>query len=199
MTPSAAAQTSGTSALVVVDVQVDFCEGGALGVEGGTAVAEQLAGWLAQGTGHDHVVATRDHHIDPGAHFSSTPDFIDSWPPHCVVGTAGQELHPALSAAGFEQVFDKGSYQAAYSGFEGTAGPDGPLLGDWLSSAGVTRVDVVGIASDYCVKATALDAARLGFEVRVLLDLTAAVHPDQVAAVSAQLTTAGIQVVGAAL
>ena len=168
-----------TRALIVVDVQVDFCEGGALGVEGGNAVAEALAALLAGDHGYRRVVATRDHHIDPGAHFSDTPDFVDSWPPHCVVGTPGQELHPALREFGFDAVFDKGSFAAAYSGFEGTVGggDDGTGLAQWLGEHGITHVDVCGIATDYCVRATASDAAREGFETRVLGGLVAAVHP----------------------
>lgn len=171
------------TALVVVDVQNDFCEGGSLGVTGGAAVAESIAALLADARGgYQYVVATRDHHIDPGAHFSDSPDFVDSWPPHCVVGTSGQDLHDALADVDFDAVFDKGSYEAAYSGFEGTIGgtPDGAGLADWLREHQVTHVDVCGIATDYCVKATAADAAREGFATRVLVDLTAAVHPERV-------------------
>ncbi|MFT3887528.1 MAG: isochorismatase family protein [Arachnia sp.] len=180
-------------ALIVVDVQVDFCEGGALGVEGGNAVAAGVAEVLAGAHGYDRIVATRDHHIDPGAHFSAQPDYVDSWPPHCVVGTPGQDLHPALADIAFDAVFDKGSYEAAYSGFEGTVGgtPDGDRLAPWLRLHGVTDVDVCGIATDYCVRATALDAAEEGFTTRVLVSLTAAVHPDDVPAVVAELTEAG--------
>lgn len=172
-------------ALIVVDVQVDFCEGGALGVAGGNAVAERIAALLADEHGYRRVVATRDHHIDPGPHFSAAPDFVDSWPPHCVVGTPGQELHEALRGAPFDAVFDKGSYAAAYSGFEGTIGgsPDGVGLAEWLGEHGITEVDVCGIATDYCVRATAIDAAREGFRTRVLGGLVAAVHPDGVAQV----------------
>jgi len=166
-------------ALIVVDVQVDFCEGGALGVTGGNAVAERVAALLAGDHGYRKVVATRDHHIDPGTHFSDEPDYVDTWPPHCVVGTPGQELHPALRGVAFDAVFDKGSYAAAYSGFEGTA--DGVGLARWLGEQGITDVDVCGIATDYCVRATAVDAAREGFGTRVLSGLVAAVHPDGVA------------------
>ncbi len=181
-------------ALVVVDVQVDFCEGGALGVEGGNRVAADIAALLADPHGYDAVVATRDHHIDPGSHFSEEPDFVDSWPPHCVVGTPGQELHPALRDVPFDAVFDKGSYEAAYSGFEGTIGglADGERLVDWLAHYGVTDVDVCGIATDFCVRATALDAAREGFATRVLSSLTAAVHRDSVSAVAKELTAARV-------
>src|SRR6195952_1132393 len=116
-------------AVIVVDVQNDFCEGGSLAVAGGTQVARDISARLAEG-GYDHAVATRDHHIDPGAHFSPHPDFVDSWPVHCVVGTGGVQLHPDLDTSHVEAVFDKGEHAAAYSGFE--ARHDGVSLGDWL-------------------------------------------------------------------
>lgn len=179
------------SALIVVDVQNDFCEGGALGVAGGAAVAAAVAELLATDHGYDHVIATRDHHIEPGDHFSSSPDYVDSWPPHCVVGTPGQDIHPALQPYSFDAVFDKGSYCAAYSGFEGET-QAGETLAEWLSSRGVGSVDVVGIATDYCVLATATDAAANGFDTRVLLDLTAAVHPDRLAETRAEFARHGV-------
>ncbi|MFF0145092.1 nicotinamidase/pyrazinamidase [Amycolatopsis sulphurea] len=158
------------TALIVVDVQNDFCEGGSLGLPGGAAAAEAISQHVAAG-GYVHVVATRDYHIDPGDHFSETPDFNHSWPPHCVVGTAGASFHPALDIVPIEEVFSKGEYEAAYSGFEGKS-RTGETLEEWLHARSVTDVDVVGIATDFCVRATALDAARAGFGVRVLLDLT---------------------------
>lgn len=184
-----------SKALIVVDVQNDFCEGGALGVDGGNRAAGRIAALLAGEHGYDHVVATRDHHIDPGAHFSDHPDFVDSWPPHCVVGTPGQDLNQVLRGYPFEAVFDKGSYRAAYSGFEGTIGgdDDGTGLAAWLRSHGVSRIDVCGIATDFCVRATALDAVREGFTTRVTADLVAAVHPDAVPAVTDELARAGVQ------
>ena len=176
-------------AAIVVDVQNDFCEGGSLAVAGGNRVAGLIAGYLP-GAGYDVVVATRDHHIDPGAHFSATPDFIDSWPPHCVVGTPGAEIHPALADYPFDAVFDKGEFSAAYSGFEGSA--DGVALAEWLTAHDIDEVDVVGIATDYCVRATAMDAAAAGLSTRVLLELTAAVAPASVAAVTAEFERAGV-------
>jgi nicotinamidase/pyrazinamidase len=161
-----------STALIVVDVQNDFCEGGSLAVAGGARVAADVAELIGSGS-YGTVVATRDHHIDPGTHFSATPDFVDSWPPHCVVGTSGVELHTPLENAMFAEVFDKGEYTAAYSGFEG-ASANGVGLADWLRAAGIERVDICGIATDHCVRATALDAAREGFAVRVLEGLTAA-------------------------
>ncbi|MCB0910518.1 MAG: isochorismatase family protein [Propionibacteriaceae bacterium] len=181
-------------ALIVVDVQNDFCEGGSLAVAGGAAVAGHVAELLAGDHGYDQVVATRDHHIDPGDHFSPTPDYVDSWPVHCVAGTPGADLHPALAATGFDAVFDKGEYAAAYSGFEGACGGEG--LAEWLADHDVEQVDVVGIATDYCVRATALDAAKAGLAVRVRLDLTAAVAPDRLGTTMADFAAAGIEVTG---
>ncbi|HVU91153.1 MAG TPA: isochorismatase family protein [Jatrophihabitans sp.] len=182
-----------TLAVVVVDVQNDFCEGGSLPVAGGTEVARAVSQRLGEG-GFDVAVATRDHHIDPGAHFSEAPDFVDSWPAHCVVGTPGMAFHPALDTSSVEAVFDKGEYAAAYSGFEGCF--DGTLLGDWLRGRGVDEVEVVGIATDHCVRATALDAARQGFRATVRLDLTAGVAPGTVAAALDELRAAGVQLSG---
>ena len=185
-----------TRALIVVDVQNDFCEGGSLAVAGGAAVAAAVTGHMAAG-GYDHVVATRDHHVDPGAHFSEAPDFVESWPRHCVVGTDGVELHPALDRGPIEAVFDKGEHAAAYSGFEGAA--DGVPLADWLRQHDVDAVDVVGIATDHCVRATALDAVANGLATRVLLHLTAGVSEATTAAALDQLRTAGIALDGSVL
>ena len=182
------------TALLVVDVQRDFCEGGALAVAGGAAVAAAVD-TLLEAHGYPTVVATRDRHVDPGPHFSATPDFVDSWPPHCVVGTPGAELHDALAGRAFDAVFDKGAYAAAYSGFEGRAA-DGSGLADFLRARGVDAVEVCGIATDHCVRATALDAAAAGFRTTVLLDLTAAVSPDRLDATLAQLAAAGVEVRG---
>lgn len=183
------------SALVIVDVQNDFCEGGSLAVAGGAAVAAAVSGQARKG-GHDHVVATRDHHIDPGDHFSDTPDYVRSWPVHCVAGTPGASFHPELDVAPLEAVFSKGEYSAAYSGFEGSD-PAGVSLADWLRTHGVSTVVVCGIATDHCVRATALDAAREGFAVTVLLDLTAGVSPATVETALGELRAAGVGLVGA--
>jgi nicotinamidase/pyrazinamidase len=182
-----------TLALIVVDVQNDFCEGGSLAVAGGTDVARAVTARLALG-GFEHAVATRDHHIDPGAHFSESPDYVDSWPEHCVVGTPGVALHPDLDTTRIEAVFDKGEYAAAYSGFE--AVHNGDPLGDWLRGRGVDTVEIVGIATDHCVRATALDAARLGFATRVRLDLTAGVAAETVSRALDEMRSAGVELVG---
>ena len=183
-------------ALIVVDVQNDFCEGGSLAVTGGAGVAAGISAALAADarTWH-HVVATRDHHIDPGHHFSDQPDFVDTWPAHTVVGTGGVELHPNLDTGRVEAIFDKGEYAAAYSGFEGRDS-DGADLTTWLRGHDVTEVDVVGIATDHCVRATALDAARNGFATTVLLDLTAGVAAPTTQRALLELEQAGVTLVG---
>ncbi len=191
-------------ALIVVDVQNDFCEGGSLAVTGGAAVAAAISAYLAaEGGGYAHVVASRDHHIDPGDHFSDHPDFAATWPPHCVAGTPGAEFHPGLDTsrieavfskgahAAAEAVFSKGAHAAAYSAFEGTDEAGTPLAG-WLRERGVDALDVTGIATDYCVRATALDAAREGFATRVLLRLTAGVDPVTTGEALAALKAAGV-------
>ena len=181
-----------STALIVVDVQNDFCEGGSLAVAGGAQVAADVADLIASGA-YGTVVATRDHHIDPGSHFSETPDYVDSWPRHCVVGTEGEQLHAPLTDDLFDATFLKGEYEAAYSGFEG-ATADGEGLADWLRAAGVTDVDVVGIATDHCVRATALDAAAEGFGVRVLEGLTAAVSAENLPRVRQEWSDTGVAV-----
>ncbi|MFD8984248.1 isochorismatase family protein [Streptomyces sp. NPDC059564] len=190
-------------ALIVVDVQNDFCEGGSLAVPGGADVAAAITDLIGQSTaGYRHVIATRDHHIDPGPHFArppAEPDYETSWPVHCVAGTEGVGFHPnfapAVASGAVAAVFDKGAYEAAYSGFEG-ADENGAKLADWLREHDVSEVDVVGIATDHCVKATALDAARAGFTTRVLLDLTAAVAPRTTTAALEDLGAAGVALVG---
>jgi nicotinamidase/pyrazinamidase len=163
-----------SNALIIVDVQNDFTEGGSLPVAGGADVAAAISALLLGSPQRwDHVVATKDYHVDPGPHFGNPPDYVDSWPAHCVVGTAGAEFHPELDTHRIEAVFLKGEHAAAYSGFEGHAGSIG--LAAWLRMHDVTSVDIVGIATDHCVRATALDAVREGFTTTVLLDLTAGV------------------------
>ncbi|GLF93482.1 isochorismatase family protein [Streptomyces yaizuensis] len=188
-------------ALIVVDVQNDFCEGGSLAVAGGAEVAAAITELIGQSVpaGYRHVVATRDCHIDPGDHFSDTPDYENSWPVHCVAGTEGVGFHPnfapAVASGAVHAVFDKGAYAAAYSGFEGS-NENGRTLAGWLREHGVEEVDVVGIATDHCVRATALDAAREGFRTQVLLDLTAGVSKERTAWVLDELRAAGVALTG---
>mgnify|MGYP001363608087 CR=1 FL=1 len=184
-----------TRALIIVDVQNDFCEGGSLAVAGGAGVAEAISNVLReQPERWDHVVATKDYHIDPGEHFHEQPDFVTRWPAHCRAGTSGADFHPSLDTDRIEAVFLKGHYSAAYSGFEGKAGSIG--LAAWLRMHDVDAVDVVGIATDHCVRATALDAAAEGFDTSVLLDLTAGVARDSTARALAELREAGVTLHG---
>ena len=184
-----------TRALVVVDVQNDFCEGGSLAVAGGADVAGAISAHVREhAADYAHVVATRDHHVDPGGHFAEQPDFLETWPAHCVAGTDGVELHPSLERGPIEAVFDKGHFAAAYSGFEGAA--EGVPMAEWLRARGVDAVDVVGIATDHCVRATALDAVGEGFATRVLLPLTAGVSEATTDAALEQLRTAGVELEG---
>jgi nicotinamidase/pyrazinamidase len=184
-------------ALVIVDVQNDFCEGGSLAVAGGAEVARAISEYLAgpDSGSYSCVAATQDYHVDPGRHFSAEPDFVRTWPPHCVAGTPGADFHPALDTGKVEAVFRKGAYAAAYSGFEG-ADADGTPLAAWLRSRGVTSLDVAGIATDHCVRATATDAASAGLRTRVLLGLTAGVAADTTKAALDELRTAGVELTG---
>ncbi|MFB7216756.1 isochorismatase family protein [Streptomyces sp. NPDC056227] len=187
-------------ALIVVDVQNDFCEGGSLAVTGGADVAAAITDLIGEAqAGYRHVVATRDHHVDPGNHFSAQPDFEHSWPAHCVAGTEGVGFHPnfapAVASGAIDAVFDKGAYAAAYSGFEGVD-ENGVGLAQWLRDRRVTEVDVVGIATDHCVRATALDAVREGFATHVLLDLTAGVSAATTGRALEELREAGVELSG---
>lgn len=185
-------------ALVIVDVQNDFCEGGSLAVSGGGEVARGITDLLSSPAAarYDYVVATQDCHIDPGFHFSDHPDYLDSWPPHCVAGTSGAAFHPALDTTKINEIFRKGQYAAAYSGFEGTSATGASLL-NWLAERRVTEVDVAGIATDYCVQATAADAAAAGFITTVLVNLTAGVAPDTSQEALAALHSAGVRLADA--
>lgn len=185
-------------ALVVVDVQNDFCEGGSLPVAGGAAIALRISDLLhhdqdaaAAQRRYGVVVATRDHHIDPGSHFSPDPDFVDSWPPHCVAGTDGAAFHPNLDPQPFDAVFLKGEHAAAYSGFDGRS-PDGRTLTQWLRDHEVSDLDICGLATDYCVGATAIDAIGAGFGTRILTELIAGVAPATSAASLEQLRERGV-------
>lgn len=185
-----------TRALLIVDVQPTFCEGGSLPVTGGNACAERIAEyWQDYGDLYDIVVTTQDWHIDPGTHFSKTPDFVDTWPPHGIAGSAEAELHQAITEVPLDYCVKKGEYYAAYSGFEGET-PDGTSLRDVFLDEGVDEVDVVGLALSHCVKETALDAKSMrGVKVSVLRDLTEPVSPELGEAAEAELREAGITVI----
>ena len=198
-----------TKALIVVDVQPTFCEGGELGVDGGNAVAERVAAFVATHRAeYGYIATTQDWHIEPGSHFSKTPDYVDTWPPHGVAGTPNAELHPAIAALSIQHHFKKGQYQAAYSGFEGiedntdrvqtraefaATQARGNTLEHALQSAGVDHVDVVGIAESHCVKETALDSKKLGYPTTVFTDLTVPVSEDQGVAAHNAMAAAGVE------
>ncbi len=188
-------------ALIIVDVQNDFCEGGSLAVAGGAEAAHRISEHVT--ANHDRyaaIVATADWHDNPGDHFSDSPDFVRSWPPHCRIGTDGALFHPDVEPAleRVEAIFRKGHHSAAYSGFEGfTVEADQKVpLADWLRDRAIEAVDVVGIATDHCVRATALDAADEGFEPTVLLDLTAAVSLETAREALEQFAAGGVAVTG---
>ncbi len=187
-------------ALIVVDVQNDFCEGGSLPVAGGARVAadihDLLQRWQSRAEdapSYDVVVATKDHHVDPGHHWSVKPDFAESWPVHCKVGTEGAAFHPNLDPTPFDEVFYKGEHEAAYSGFEGRT-TTGTALADWLRRRGIEEVDVCGIATDHCVRATALDSASEGFDTRVLTALCAGIAEETTATALTDMTGAGVEI-----
>lgn len=172
------------TALIIVDVQNDFVEGGSLGVDGGIAVSERIADTLRDASGYDLIVTTRDWHIEPGDHFSDTPDFVDSWPVHCVAETTGSAFAPALAEALDAATVPvahvkKGQYDASYSGFDGVDA-DGRTLARMLADLGIENVEISGIATDYCVRATALDAVDEGFNTTVLSALVAGINPERV-------------------
>ena len=186
-------------ALIVVDVQNDFCEGGSLAVDGGARVASDIGDLLHHWTrgddrapAYDVVVASKDHHIDPGDHWAREPDYLDTWPVHCKVGTDGEAFHPNLDPQPFDAIFLKGEHEASYSAFEGRT-TSGTAMADWLRERDVTGVDICGLATDHCVRATALDAAAEGFETTVLIDLCAGVAPETTEAALTALAEAGVE------
>ena len=179
-------------ALLIVDVQPTFCEGGALAVAGGNAVAERIADFVTEYQDeYDLIVTTQDWHIDPGSHFSENPDFIDTWPPHGVAGTPEAELHEAVASLPIDDSVKKGQHAAAYSGFEGV-NREGTPLERILRDAEISDIDVVGIAESHCVKETALDAIDLGWPTRVLRDLTVPVSEELGVAAREELRQAGV-------
>ena len=184
-------------ALLIVDVQNDFCEGGSLAVAGGIAVASAITEYLGgpDGGRYDHVVATQDYHVDPGTHFSAQPDYALSWPPHCVAGTSGALFRPELDTSRIEAIFRKGARAAAYSGFEGSS-EAGESLRTWLVQRQVTDVHVAGLTADYCVRATAIDAAVADFASTVLLDLTAGVAETSTKDAIEAMRQAGVSLTG---
>lgn len=180
-------------ALIIVDVQPTFCEGGALAVDGGNATAERIADFVTDNADeYSLVVTTQDWHINPGTHFSEAPDFVDTWPPHGVAGTREAELHEAIASLPIDVSVKKGEYAAAYSGFEGHDSA-GQGLEDILRAADIKTVDVVGIAESHCVKETALDSLRAGFTTRVFSDLTVPVTEELGELARQEMDEAGVE------
>jgi nicotinamidase/pyrazinamidase len=189
-----------TRALLVVDVQNDFCEGGSLPIEGGARVASDIGELLHHWTrgddrapSYDVVVASKDHHIDPGHHWSREPDYVDSWPVHCQVGTDGEAFHPNLDPQPFDAIFLKGEHDAVYSAFEGKT-VDGERLADWLRARKVDQLDVCGLATDHCVRLSALDARKEGFATRVITALFAGVAPGTTEQELVEMKAAGVTI-----
>ncbi|MBK0418975.1 isochorismatase family protein [Leucobacter sp. CSA1] len=187
-------------ALLIVDLQNDFTEGGALGVAGGSAVVARVTELLRESRDrYDLVVASRDWHDaegDNGGHFAAEgaePDFRETWPRHCVRGTEGADYHPALDIDRVDVHVRKGMGRPAYSAFEGET-TDGRALAEVLAEHGVDRIDVVGIATDYCVRASALDAVEAGCEARVLSGMVAGVAPESTVAALKELASAGVEI-----
>jgi nicotinamidase/pyrazinamidase len=188
-----------TKALLIVDVQNDFCEGGSLAVEGGALVATKITTYL-DSSSYDLVVASRDWHDadnDNSGHFAtagSAPDFVNSWPQHCVADSKGSEYHANLATDKIQIHIYKGQGAHGYSAFEGVT-EQGELLADLLEAKGVTQLDVVGIATDHCVLASALDAKKLGLGVRVISSLTAGVSQSSTETAIDRLIDGGVEVV----
>ncbi|MDU0479783.1 isochorismatase family protein [Staphylococcus chromogenes] len=183
-------------ALIIVDVQNDFCAAGALATPQGSAVAKRIVAFLQDvKPAYDLVLTTQDWHIDPGEHFSSQPDFQDSWPTHCIAGSDGAQLHPFFRRISPDAHFRKGQFAAAYSGFEAThEKTEQPLL-EYLLDHDIQALDVVGIATDYCVRHTVLDALANGFTVRVLTQFCAAVAEKSGNAALVEMEQAGAVIV----
>jgi nicotinamidase/pyrazinamidase len=182
-------------ALLIVDVQPTFCEEGELPVDGGNEIAFRIASFVRARRADYHLIATsQDWHVDPAHHFSAQPDFVETWPPHGLAGTSNAELHPAVLAAlgedGADVAVKKGQHAAAYSAFEG-ADDAGRELAEVLTAAEIREIDVCGIAESHCVRASALDALKLGFAVRLLTDLTVPVTPESGAAARQAIAAAG--------
>lgn len=185
-----------TRALFIVDVQNDFTEGGALAVEGGHGVAERISRLLrTRADDYEIVVASRDWHHgddDNGGHFSATPDYADTWPVHCVAGTNGAEYDEQFDSSRVTHHVKKGQGKPAYSLFEGVD-DDGRTVTDLLGEHGILDIDVVGLATDYCVRASCLDAIAAGRRVRIFTDLVAGVHVDSSRAAMNELAHSGVE------
>lgn len=187
-------------ALLIVDVQNDFTEGGALATDGGAAVAAGITRYLRDhGDDYTMVLASRDWHdadSTNGGHFAAdgaAPDFHDTWPVHCVAGTQGAEYHPDLDLSLVDVHIRKGMGVPAYSAFEGIT-DTGQQVIELLREYDIDDLDVVGIATDFCVRASALDARTNGLQTRVIDELTSAVSADGRAEALEELRQAGVTI-----
>lgn len=205
--------TQAKDAIIVVDVQNDFVDG-SLGIERGLEVARGINAWLgglvhAEGEEAETddgssvvslplIVGTKDWHIKPEGHFApegEEPDYIDTWPAHCVADTHGAQVCAELNPELVDVWFHKGEYTAAYSGFEGHLAGEEQTLQQWLNSHEVENVTIVGIATDFCVRATALDALNAGFHVRVIEQLCSAVTEQGGRSAIQELEDAGAEII----
>jgi nicotinamidase/pyrazinamidase len=185
------------NALLIVDVQADFVEGGSLGVKGGLQVAAMIARHIRHFKNeYQFVVASRDYHENAPDHISDNPDFTNTWPPHCMVGTPGAAFVPTIQnlvrEKYIQEVVTKGRTAAAYSAFDGVDKRGHPLV-DVLKEHRVDHIDVCGIATDYCVRASALDARKHEFQVRVLTNLCAPVKEETGLQALEEMKAAGCQ------
>jgi nicotinamidase/pyrazinamidase len=186
-------------AILIVDVQNDFCEGGSLAVSGGAAVAKMISAYL-KSADYDLVVASRDWHDSDNnnsGHFADSdaePDYKTSWPIHCVANSSGANYHPNLELDLIQAHVYKGQGAHGYSAFEGIT-EEGGTLAELLEQEQINQLDVVGIATDHCVLASALDAKKLGLNVRVISSLTAGVSPDSTERAIDSLIDSGVEVV----
>jgi nicotinamidase/pyrazinamidase len=188
-------RSRGGRAIIVVDPQPDFFEGGALPVSGATRTAEAIAAYLlAHGDEYDLKVVTQDWHLDPGDHWSENPDFVTTWPVHCAADSKGAQVHASLANETWDVTIRKGLHEGAYSGFEGVS-EEGSTLAEVLDAAGIDHVTVVGFATDHCVRATALDARALGLDVKVVLDLCAGVDTDTTREAISSMKDVGVTMV----
>lgn len=193
-----------TKALIIVDAQRDFTEGGSLPVTGGADAVAHITEYIYQNKQarkpYDVIVATKDWHLDPGDHFSDNPDYVDTWPLHCAAGTPGAEFHENLDPAlrYINAIFLKGAYKASYSGFDGSLSGkdnDDTTLEWFLRQNEVDEVDIVGLAFDYCVAATAINAVRLGIKTNVIRGLTAAVSEETALQAEEEMIGAGVNII----
>jgi nicotinamidase/pyrazinamidase len=188
-------------AILIIDVQNDFCEGGALACQGGAQVAKNISEYLASNKHeYDFVIASRDWHnpnSENGGHFPAQgiePDFVTTWPLHCIAGEEGAEYHPNLDSSLIDIHIKKGQGEHGYSIFDGTTDQAESFV-ELLERLEIAAVDVVGIATDYCVRASSLDARKNGLEVRVITSLTAGVAASSTEAAIDEMVDAGVEVV----